>query len=197
MPAWHIAGTYYETCNCMAVCPCRRLNGRSVGRSTFGICQGLLSWSILRGECDGCDLSGRRVAMAIAYDNDEPGSPWRIVLYVDEDASPAAEAALQAIFSGRAGGTIRFTSEIGDVVAMRKAAIELDHRKGRELIAVRGFASGEVERAMSVDGTVTCGIPGHDRLGVESISRSEVRDGPLSWSYEGRCGFATDFEYHS
>jgi hypothetical protein len=197
MSAWRIAGSYYETCNCMAVCPCRRLNGRPGGRSTYGICQGLLSWWILRGDFNGHDLSGRRVAMALTYDNDEPGSPWRIVLYVDDAASPAAEAALQAIFSGRAGGTIRFTSEIGDVVAMRKAAIELVHRTGQESIAVRGFASGEVQRAMDVDGTVTCGIPGHDHLGVESISRSQVEDGPLSWSYEGRCGFATDFEYHS
>jgi hypothetical protein len=156
-----------------------------------------LSWWIHRGDFDGCDLSGRRVAMAITYDNDEPGSPWRIALYIDEAAPADAEKALQAIFTGRAGGTIRFTAEIGDVVAVRKAAIELDHRQGHESIAVRGFATGAVERAIDVDGTVTCGIPGHDHIGTESISRSEVRDGPLSWAYEGRCGFATDFEYHS
>ena len=197
MAEWRIAGTYYETCNCTAVCPCRRLNGHSAGRSTLGICEGLLSWSILAGDYEGCDLSGRRVAMAITYDNDEPGSPWTIALYVDDGVSSDAEAALQAIFSGRAGGNLRFTREIGDVVAVRKAAIELDHRQGHESIAVRGFATGAVERAIDVDGTVTCGIPGHDHIGTESISRSEVRDGPLSWAYEGRCGFATDFEYHS
>jgi hypothetical protein len=80
---------------------------------------------------------------------------------------------------------------------VRRAVIELDHHKGRESIAVHGFASAEVERLAEVDGTVTCGIPGHDHLGVESIARSQVADGPLSWSYEGRCGFATDFDYHS
>ena len=65
---------------------------------------------------------------------------------------------------------------------MRKAVIELDHRKGRETIAIRGFASAEVERPADVDGTVTCGIPGHDHLGVELISRSEVADDRLTWS---------------
>ena len=158
---------------------------------------GLLSWHILAGSFDGVDLSGRRVAMAITYDNDEPGSPWTVILYVDDGTSPAAETALQAIFAGRAGGNMRFTAEIGQTLAVRKAVIELDHRKGRETIAVRGFATAEVERPADVDGTVTCGIPGHDHLGVESISRSEVADDPLTWSYEGRCGFATDFDYHS
>lgn len=197
MPEWRIAGSYYETCTCMAVCPCRRVNGRPGRRSTFGICSGLLSWWITAGNIDGLDLAGRRVAMAITYDNDEPGSPWRIVLYLDEGTSSAAETALQAIFTGQAGGNIRFTREIGEVLAVRKAGIELDHRKGRELIRVHGFASAEAERPAEVEGTVTCAIPGHDHLGIELISNSTVEDGPLSWSYEGRCGFASDFNYHS
>jgi hypothetical protein len=197
MSDWRIAGSYYESCNCQAVCPCRRLNGRPGGRSTYGICMGLLSWHIGAGDFEGVELSGRKVAMAVTYDNDEPGSPWTVVLYVDEDTSPAAENALQAIFSGRAGGNIRFTAEIGETIAVRKAVIKLDHRKGQESIAIHGFASAEVERLAEVEGTVTCGIPGHDHLGVESISRSKVADDQLSWSYEGRCGFATDFEYHS
>ena len=61
--------------------------------------------------------------MAVTYDNDEAGSPWRVVLYVDQGTSPAAETALRAIFAGRAGGNIRFTAEIGETVAVRKAMI--------------------------------------------------------------------------
>src|SRR5271169_5241728 len=49
VPAWRIAGTYYESCNCEAICPCRRVNGRPGGRSTYGICRFLLSWRILAG----------------------------------------------------------------------------------------------------------------------------------------------------
>ena len=52
MHEWRIAGSYYETCNCEAVCPCRRLNGHPGGRSTLGICCGLLSWSIKEGRFD-------------------------------------------------------------------------------------------------------------------------------------------------
>ena len=123
MSDWRIAGSYYETCNCQAICPCRKVDGRPGGRSTYGICHGLLSWQILAGNFDGLDLSGRKVAMALEYDNDEPGSPWTIVLYVDDATSAAAEAALRKIFAERSGGNMRFTGEIGEVVAVRRAII--------------------------------------------------------------------------
>jgi hypothetical protein len=69
--------------------------------------------------------------------------------------------------------------------------------KRRERIAVREFASAEVEREADYQGTVTCGIPGHDHPGEESASRSRVADERLEWAYEGRCGFATKYDYRS
>ena len=39
------------------------------------------------------------------YDDDEPGSPWDVVLFVDETADERQRQALEAIFLGRAGGT--------------------------------------------------------------------------------------------
>src|SRR5689334_24643889 len=43
LPIW-IRGSYFESCNCDAICPCRRINGVPGGRSTHGICLGVLSW---------------------------------------------------------------------------------------------------------------------------------------------------------
>ncbi|MGO8958205.1 MAG: DUF1326 domain-containing protein [Streptosporangiaceae bacterium] len=48
-----VAGSYFETCNCEAVCPCRRVGERAGGRSTYGICQFALSWLISRGRAAG------------------------------------------------------------------------------------------------------------------------------------------------
>jgi hypothetical protein len=62
-----IRGTYFESCNCDAVCPCRRIDGRAGGRSTPGVCMGVLSWLIENGEADGTDLSGLQVALACRY----------------------------------------------------------------------------------------------------------------------------------
>ena len=43
---WRIADTYFESCNCEAICPCRTIGGRRGGRSTYGICFGALSWLV-------------------------------------------------------------------------------------------------------------------------------------------------------
>ena len=102
--AWHIRGSYFESCNCDAICPCRRIDGVSGGRSTHGICLGVLTWLIEEGEAGGTDLAGLPVALATRYDDDEPGSPWTWILYLDERASEEQQEALEAIFTGRLGG---------------------------------------------------------------------------------------------
>ena len=65
--SWRISGTYFESCNCDAICPCRRTDGAPGGRSTHGTCIGVLSWVIDEGSADGVDLSGLPVAMAVRY----------------------------------------------------------------------------------------------------------------------------------
>ena len=47
---WRVAGTYFEACNCEAVCPCRREGGRMGGRSTYGRCDFALSWRVTEGQ---------------------------------------------------------------------------------------------------------------------------------------------------
>ena len=102
--SWHIRGTYFESCNCDAICPCRRIDGVPGGRSTHGECLGVLSWIIEEGAADDTDLSGLPVALATRYHDDEEGSPWTWVMYVDERASAEQRSALEDIYTGRRGG---------------------------------------------------------------------------------------------
>src|SRR5829696_5388824 len=60
------------------------MSWRMGGRSTHGICMGVLSWVIQTGVVDGVDVAGRPVALALRYSDDEPRSPWTYVLYLDE-----------------------------------------------------------------------------------------------------------------
>ena len=128
---WRVAGSYFEACNCDAVCPCRRVGKRRGGRSTYETCDFALSWRVLEGHADELELAGLSVALAGSYSDDEPGSPWRVVLYVEEDANPDQRGALAAIFLGRAGGTTfeNFGRLIGEVYAVRPARIALEHGK--------------------------------------------------------------------
>ena len=113
---WRVSGRYFEACSCEAVCPCRRVGGRAGGRSTYGVCDFALGWSIDSGMADHLDLSGFEVVMAGSYDDDEPGSPWRVVLYVDARATAEQQEAMEAIYLGRAGGTTltNFAAAIGE-----------------------------------------------------------------------------------
>ena len=99
-------GSYFEGCNCEAICPCRSVGGRPGGPSSFGECFGALSWHIQDGHADGTSLSGLRVVMSLRYlDQVQPSTPWEVVLYVDRDADDAQRAAVADIFLGRAGRT--------------------------------------------------------------------------------------------
>src|SRR6201989_1319008 len=102
--SWRIRGTYFESCNCDVICPCRRIDGVAGGRSTHGVCMGVLSWFIDEGAAGGVARVGRPVARAVRYSDDEPGSPWTWILYLDEGGSVEQRDALESIFTGRLGG---------------------------------------------------------------------------------------------
>ena len=197
---WSVSGSYYEVCNCEAICPCRRHGARKGGRSTYSTCDFALSWSILDGSAGSVDLAGLSVVMAGSFCIDEPGVPWRVILYMDERGGPEQQQALTDIFLGRAGGTTlrNFALAIGEVYAVRQAQIELQHVPDQESILIERYVMAKTARPVSSDAPVSCGIPGHDRPGQEIIAESfQVDDGALHWSISGRCGFATSFAYSS
>ena len=197
---WAVAGSYFEACNCEAICPCRSRGGRSGGRSTYGSCDFALSWRVLQGHADGVDLAGADVVMAGSYDDDDPGSPWAVSLYVDDRRTAAEHELLADIFLGRSGGTVfrNFAAAIGEVHAVRPARIALEHTRGRETIEAGEWVRVRGVRDVSVDETVSCGIPGHDHPGVEVVTDLQrVEDEPLRWEVTGRCGFSTDYAYAS
>ena len=198
--AWHIRGTYFESCNCDAICPCRRIDGVQGGRSTHGICTGVLTWLIEEGEAGGTDLAGLPVALALRYSDDEPGSPWTWVLYLDERAREAQQEALESIFTGRLGGDalahFPWAWKTSELVGVRRAAIELDHTPRRQWLRIRDHVTVRIRDRYAGGETVTCVIPGHERGGEELVADElRVDDGPLAFDYSGTCGYAATFAY--
>lgn len=198
--AWQIRGSYFESCNCDAICPCRRIDGVGGGRSTHGICAGVLSWFVEEGSAAGTDLTGLAVALAIRYDDDEPGSPWSWVLYLDEHASEEQREALEAIFTGRLGGDalthFPWAWKESELIAVRPVAIEVDHTRRRQRLRIRDQIDVRIRDRHPGEETVSCVIPGHDRPGEELVAEElRVDDGPLAFAYSGTCGYAATFAY--
>jgi hypothetical protein len=195
---WHVSGQYLESCNCEAICPCRMVAGVAGGRSTYGECFGLLSWHIADGSSNGTDLNGLNVALACRYHDDEPGSPWTIVFYVDAAGDREQRAALEAIFLGRAGGErilrLPWVRKPSFVVDVRPAEIELDGEQLRVGERTRILATRTVE---SQD-DVRCGIPGYEETGRELYADVlAVHDDPFDYELTGNCAYRSAFHYSS
>jgi hypothetical protein len=202
MSDWQLAGTYLESCNCDVICPCRRIGGRAGGRSTHGVCLGALSWRIGSGHADGVPLDGLGVVLASRYSDDEPGSPWTFVMYIDDRAGEEQFTALTEIFTGRRGGTplrqFPWAFKASNLVTTRRAAIEIDHTPGRGGFRAGGNVSVRIREPFAEQEAVTCLIPGHDRGGRELVAELlAVDDGPLEYALSGVCAYEATFEYSS
>jgi Protein of unknown function (DUF1326) len=140
------------------------------------------------------------VAVASRYSDDDPGSPWTWILYLDERASEPQRDALVDVFTGRRGGdaTTHFpwAWKASDLVAVRPVAIDVDHTRRRQRLRIRDRVSVRIRDRHHGPETVTCVIPGHDRDGEELVSDElHVDDGPLEFHYRGVCGYGTTFAY--
>jgi hypothetical protein len=199
---WELSGTYLEACNCDAICPCRAIGGRKGGRSTYGVCMGALSWSIERGRAGEVDLAGLGVVLALRYSDDEPGSPWRYFLYLDERGDDSQRQALEAIFTGRMDGTadeqFPWVWKASDRLGVRASSIQIDHTPGHGRFSAGDQVSVKVGGPAPDQEPVTCVIPGHHRNGREVLAELiEVADDGLSFEFQGRCGYESTFEYSS
>jgi hypothetical protein len=197
--SWRISGTYFESCNCEAVCPCRTIDGVRGSRSTYGECLGVLSWVIRDGVVGDVRLDGLKVALATRYHDDEPGSPWSFLMYVDEAADHSQRAALEDIFTGRLGGDalkhFPWAWKDSNCLAVRSVAIEVSHEPRRQWLRVRDHVTLRIRDAWAGPETVSCVIPGHEQSGEELVADELSVDDTLRFEFHGKCGYAASFDY--
>ena len=104
---WHIAGGFFENCNCKGVCPCLfSANPPFSSRPTEGDCEVFMAFHIDSGSYDNTPLDGLNVVMAARTPEAMGEGNWSVALYFDERANEQQRQALQAIFSGTVGGPL-------------------------------------------------------------------------------------------
>jgi hypothetical protein len=195
--AWEVSGSYYEACNCETVCPCRREGDRQGGRSTYDTCDFALSWKIEEGHVDGRDLSALSTVLVGSYSDDEPKSPWRVALFVDENADEDRQGDLADVFLGRIDGDTHrlYGRVIQEVSMVRPASIRLVHEPGRWRIGVETFVEVRSTVEASTQGPVGCGIsdwvPGTEMISDVLV----VAVPPFEWNLRERCSFESSFAY--
>jgi Protein of unknown function (DUF1326) len=193
LPRYHVRGAYFESCNCEAICPCRMIGGVRGGRSTYGICYGVLSWLIQEGTVDEIDVSGLGAVLVCRYDDDEPDSPWTIVLHVDRRGSDAQRSALATLFLDGLQ-QLPWIRKARRLIGVRASEIEIDGAR----IRVGSTISVQATRPVETELPVACGIPGYEREGRELYADEfAVDDDPFAWELSGNCAYESDFDYDS
>ncbi len=194
---WNVQGSYFESCNCEAACPCVFL-----GPPTTGECTVLVAWHIDTGEYEGVTLDGLNVALAV----DSPGhmaeTPWRAALYLDDRADEQQAGALGAVFSGAAGGhPAVLGAHIGEVVGVVEAPITFDIDGDSRALRIGEIADVKIAAMAGQGGeqvTITnhplCIAPGADAV----VARSEhlrYTDHGYEWNLSDKNGLFSAFTY--
>jgi hypothetical protein len=147
--AWKVSGTYFETCNCEAVCPCVVLN-----KPTRGECTVLVAWHIDQGNLGATKLDGLNTVLAVHSPGHMLQVKWKVALYLDDRANPAQQEVLTKIFAGQVGGhPANLAACVGEVLGARSVPIEYrEEGKKRSLAMPAVAAEAEIEAMKGADG---------------------------------------------
>jgi hypothetical protein len=193
----NVTGTFFESCNCFAACPCICLSPPSEGE-----CKVLLAWHIDKGMLGGVTLDGLNAALFAHAPGHMMQTKWKVALYVDQRADAAQQEALGKVFSGAAGGPLAALAPlIGEVMGVRPAAIEYRADGKRRSVRIDGVAEADVEALAGQDGgEVTVSnhpftpVPGQTAV-VAKSSRMRYADHGYQCELSGRSALYSPFEY--
>lgn len=99
--AWQLSGRSLEFCSCKLLCPCWL---GPEGIPDQGWCDGTLGFDIERGNSDGVDLGGTKVAFTAEWPGNIFAGNATARLYIDDSANAGQRRELEAIFWGKKGG---------------------------------------------------------------------------------------------
>ena len=155
-PSWSLEGEYFENCNCAVACPCIfSTNPPFASTPTAGACEVGFAFHLDRGSFGNATLDGLNAAMIARTPGPMIEGNWTVALYLDERADEPQREALQAIFSGAAGGTMgMFAPLIGEVLGVRAVPITYrseGRRRSVEIPGVMDFAVRPILSAMGED----------------------------------------------
>ena len=129
---WQITGDYFENCNCDVVCPCLiSPNAPMTSQPTAGTCEVALAFHIDSGNYGNISLDGLNIGMIARTPGPMAHGNWSVAVYLDDRADQQQSQALQAIFTGSAGGPIsHLTPLISTVLGVKTVPITF-HKQGK------------------------------------------------------------------
>lgn len=124
VPDWWMKGDWFDACSCDIPCPCGFAQP-----PTDDHCQGLMAYHIREGAFGDVRLDGLNVIGIVDFEGNAWSGevPVALGMFIDERADERQRDALQAVFSGEAGGWMaEFAELIGEVRGVEYVPIDLE-----------------------------------------------------------------------
>lgn len=173
------AGTFLEARNAAVFAGACHYNAELVNSGD----RALAAWSFERGSWEGVELAGACAVVALDAQRNLTleGARRRAVLYLDEGSSAEQQVAVASLFRARYGELM------GELVAIRRARIELAIDADGYLLAVEGVARLE---GLAMPDRACCSMP-------ESVwYRPLLEDDPATRTEGVLVGFTEALTYH-
>lgn len=193
---WQFTGDYFENCNCNVICPCLFSNQAQMTiQPTAGVCDVAFGFHIEQGRFGDTPLDGLNAAMMAHTPGPMANGNWTVALYLDERANDQQRQALQAIFTGQAGGMMgHFAPLIGQVLGVKFAPISFQKdglRRSLEIpsvahLAVAALPGAAPDQAIWASGAHPFNVQGVAMAAGEQ--GSTWQDYGLSWDNSGKNG---------
>lgn len=149
--AYQLEGSLLEVCTCNILCPCW------VGEDPDGgTCDGLFAWHFDKGTINGTDVSGRTFGWIGHIPGNILEGNWRIVVFLDEDATDEQEQALLDVWTGKLGGPIADLAQlVGEVMAVERVPITFSVEGVKGAVKFGDSASATLEPYKGATGEST------------------------------------------
>ncbi len=195
--SWKIKGTYFESCNCEAACPCIFLS-----KPTEGHCDAMVAWHIDQGKFEDVALDGLNVAFAVHSPGHMAQEKWNVAVYLDERASGAQKDALTKIFAGQAGGhPARLASHVGNILGVASVPIQYSAAGKQRSLTIPNVAEVSIEALegqggaeITIENHPLCIAPGEPAVAARS-KKLAYKDHGMSWDFTAKNGFFSPFQY--
>jgi hypothetical protein len=192
--AWKIEGTYFETCSCEVVCPCTA--SLSLG-ADYDRCRVVLVFNIARGDVEGTDVGGLKVAAIADTPKVMSEGNWRIGAFIDAAASDEQAEKLGAVFGGQLGGPMAALGPLlSENLGVERAPIEVSEDGLRHSVRIGDSIDFEVEDIVPFGAengrpARLTGIfhPAGSELTIAKATRSRID--AFGIAYEGRSAFSS------
>jgi hypothetical protein len=198
---YSLDGTLLEACSCMGPCPCLVGDDPDGGK-----CDAFTAYHIDRGQINGIDVSGLSLVEVAQIPGNILAGNWRLVMYVDDRATPAQQNAMLNAFSGKLGGPLSdLASLIGEVVKVYPVPIDYRVEGGKGTLRVGNVLDAEMAPYTDAAGKPTTihdtvfsthsGSPTY--VAKASRHRVNIPEHGMTWEFSGRNAIEGNFHFEA